>query len=302
MSKKYYWLKLKDNFFENEDIKLVEVMPNGKDYILFYLKLLVKSIKTEGKLLYKDTIPYTPDMLATITNTNVDIVRRAVEIFIQLGMMSKLDDGALFLDEVHSMIGSETDIAQRVRKYRAKKSLQCNNLKQICNTEIDTEKEKEIDIELKKDKKEYIYVNEKCSNESKTKVLPAVVHDSPIIELFDIWKVTMNKPRAKLDNKRRELIKNKLKDFTFEDLREAIIGCSNSTFHMGNNDRNTAYNDLSLILRDNAKIETFIDFYHNPPKSKDKTIQEKVKIAMKNCNTGWEKDVEEFMNTEITAF
>ena len=39
MSKKYYWLKLKDDFFERDEIKIIESQKNGKDYINFYLKL-----------------------------------------------------------------------------------------------------------------------------------------------------------------------------------------------------------------------------------------------------------------------
>jgi predicted phage replisome organizer len=71
--RKYYWLKLDRNFFKRHDIRVIESMDNGKDYVLFYLKLLVESIDHEGQLRFSQTIPYDEKMLATITNMNVDI-------------------------------------------------------------------------------------------------------------------------------------------------------------------------------------------------------------------------------------
>lgn len=67
---KYYWLKLKRDFFKRHDIRIIEEMENGKDYILFYLKLLVESIDHNGNLRFSDTIPYNDKMIAIITNTD----------------------------------------------------------------------------------------------------------------------------------------------------------------------------------------------------------------------------------------
>ena len=83
-TKKYYWIKLQKDFFEQHAIKVIEAMPNGKDYILFYLKLLVESVSHEGNLRFSDTIPYNAEMLAAVTNTNIDTVRSATKIFTEL--------------------------------------------------------------------------------------------------------------------------------------------------------------------------------------------------------------------------
>ena len=117
-SKRFYWLKLDKDFFKKHDIRIVENMPNGKDYILFYLKLLCESTSHEGYLRFSETIPYNEEMLATITNTNIDIVRSAIKIFTELKMMRCLDDGTLYLEQVERMIGSET--GQTIRKREAK--------------------------------------------------------------------------------------------------------------------------------------------------------------------------------------
>ena len=120
MDSKFYWLKLKRDFFKRHDIRIIESMPNGKEYILFYLKLLCESVDHEGNLRFSDRIPYSEEMLATITNTNVDVVRSAVDIFSKLGMMDLLDDGTYFMSEVNKMIGSasDSDGANRIRRYR----------------------------------------------------------------------------------------------------------------------------------------------------------------------------------------
>ena len=118
--KKYFWLKLKRDFFKRHDIRIIEAMPNGKDYILFYLKLLCESVDHEGNLRFSDQIPYSEEMLATITNTNIDIVRAAIHIFTHLEMMEILSDGTYFMNEVNRMIGFETEWARKKREYREK--------------------------------------------------------------------------------------------------------------------------------------------------------------------------------------
>ena len=122
-AKKFYWLKLKRDFFKRHDIRIIEEMPNGKDYVLFYLKLLLESIDHEGSLRFSDTIPYNEQMLSVVTNTNVDIVRAAMNLFVELGMMSICDDQTIYMAEVDKMIGSavDNDGANRVRRFREKK-------------------------------------------------------------------------------------------------------------------------------------------------------------------------------------
>lgn len=154
-NKKYYWLKLKRDFFKRHDIRIIEEMPNGKDYILFYLKMLLESIDHEGELRFSDAIPYNENMLAVITNTNIDIVKAAMKIFVELKMIEILDDCTIYMGEVQRLIGSETGSAGRVRRHRQnQKALQCNTNETKCNTEIEKDKEKETDIYIEK-KKDY---------------------------------------------------------------------------------------------------------------------------------------------------
>lgn len=116
--KKYYWLKLQKDFFKRHDIRIIESQDNGKDYILFYLKLLVESIDHDGNLRFSESIPYNEKMLATITSTNVDIVRSAVKIFTELELMETMDDETIYMNDIKKMTGSESQWAVKKRIYR----------------------------------------------------------------------------------------------------------------------------------------------------------------------------------------
>ena len=167
MNGKYYWLKLKKDFFKRHDIRIIEAMPNGKDYILFYLKLLVESVDHEGALRFSDTIPYNDEMLATITNTNVDIVRSALKVFTELKMIDVLDDSTIYMNEVSKMIGSaaDNDNAIRQQRFRDKQkeksavlgsSVTKNNASVTeCVTNNNESKSIEKDIEIDKEKDIY---------------------------------------------------------------------------------------------------------------------------------------------------
>ena len=156
-NKKYYWLKLKRDFFKRHDIRIIEEMPNGKDYVLFYLKMLLESIDHNGELRFSDTIPYNEQMLSVITNTNIDIVRSAMKVFVELKMIDVFEDSTIYMNEVQKLLGSETAGAERVRKHRQnQKLLQCNADVTKSNTDIDidTETDKNKEEELKREKAE----------------------------------------------------------------------------------------------------------------------------------------------------
>lgn len=174
MAKKYYWLKLQKDFFKQHYIRIVESMPNGKDYVLFYLKLLVESISHEGELRFSDTIPYNENMLATITNTNIDIVRSAMDILQELGLIDILEDSTIYMAEVNKMIGSETDSARWMRDKRTRDKLitasHCEEDVEKCDTEKEKEKEKEEEQEKEKEHKRRVavvyYPNDEVLNEA----------------------------------------------------------------------------------------------------------------------------------------
>jgi predicted phage replisome organizer len=150
MDKKYYWLKLKKDFFKRHDIKIIEDMDNGKDYILFYLKLLCESVDHEGNLRFSETIPYNEKMLSTITNTNIDIVRSAMKVFTELNMVEVLEDKTIFMRECERMLGCETYWAERKREQR--RIGQCPTNVQLMSNMSKQEIEKDIELDIDKEK------------------------------------------------------------------------------------------------------------------------------------------------------
>ncbi len=118
-NKKYYYLKLKEGFFDSEDMKLLQAMKDGYIYSDILLKLYLRSLRQEGRLMYRDIIPYTPDMIATITNHQVGTVEKAIKILEQMGFIEILDNGAIYMTDIQNFIGQSSSEGDRKRKYRS---------------------------------------------------------------------------------------------------------------------------------------------------------------------------------------
>lgn len=154
-NKKYYYLKLKDNFFESEELVILQSMPDGYIYSDILMKLYLKSLKSEGRLMFKEHIPYNPTMLATVVRHSVALVEKALNIFKDLGLVDVLDNGAIFMLDIQNFIGKGSSEADRVKQYRErikneKKLLNCTNGVQMYENRT-PEIEKELDIELETD-------------------------------------------------------------------------------------------------------------------------------------------------------
>ncbi|MBU3188724.1 phage replisome organizer N-terminal domain-containing protein [Clostridium bowmanii] len=167
-NKKYYYLKLKDNFFDSEEMKIVKAMDNGYEYACILLEMYLKSLKNDGKLIFQDTIPYNPKMLSIVLGHNIAIIEKAIKIFDELNLIELLESGEIFILNIQCYIGKSSTEADRIKTYR--KSIEDKKLLQLSeNTEgvqmydkctpkkeieIKKEKEieKEIEIEIKKEK------------------------------------------------------------------------------------------------------------------------------------------------------
>lgn len=118
--KKYYYLRLKENFFASDAVQVLESMPDGYLYSNILLKLYLKSLKFEGKLMFNERIPYNPTVLATLTGHQVGTVEKALEMFLNLDLIEMLDNGAIYMLDIQSLIGKSSTEADRKREYRAK--------------------------------------------------------------------------------------------------------------------------------------------------------------------------------------
>ena len=123
----YYYMQLKEDFFDSEDMKLLENMENGYLYSNI-LKMYLLSLKAKGKLYYKDMIPYNPKMISSITGHNLDIVISALDKFKVLGLIEVLDNGAIFMSDIQKFIGKKTTEAIRKANYREKNKFRKENI------------------------------------------------------------------------------------------------------------------------------------------------------------------------------
>ena len=153
-NKKYYYLKLVDNFYERDEMIILESMPDGYMYSNILLKLYLRSLKNEGKLMFNNRIPYNASMLANVTRFPVAVVEKAIAIFKELGLIEVLDNGAIYMLDIQNFIGKSSTEADRKRLYRSKIEEEKKSLGQMSGQLIGQMSDKtppEIDIDIEKE-------------------------------------------------------------------------------------------------------------------------------------------------------
>ena len=168
--KRFYWMKLQEDFFEGDAIEWLEDQKHGKEFVLLFLKLCLKSIKSNGILIRQVgemAVPYDTAKLAEITRTDFKSTYVGLGLLKKSGLIEVLDDGAIRIGMVADMVGSESGAAERVRHHRERAkqayvtdgALQCNadvtasvtQAKQNGNTDIESIELKNIELELERD-------------------------------------------------------------------------------------------------------------------------------------------------------
>lgn len=174
-SKKYYWLKLKDDFFRQKEIKKLRKIAGGDTYTVIYLKMLLVAMKYDNKIYFDGVEDSFSEELALELDEDTDNVKMTLAFLQNQNLIEMVNEDEYMLPQCKSMVGVESASAERVRKHRLKnkdepKALQCNTDVTECNSNVkkgntEIEKEKEIDIELEKEQqqeeKEYVVVVDK---------------------------------------------------------------------------------------------------------------------------------------------
>lgn len=184
-NKKYYYLKLKENFFDSDDMIILESMQDGVIYSNILLKLYLRSLKYDGRLMFNERIPFNSTMLSQVTRQSVGNIEKAVKLFEELGLIEIMDNGAIYMTEIQNFIGKSSTEADRKREWRTK----IDSEKYAITTDgqmsgqmsdknpPEKEIKKEIDIEIeesskKSDKTPYSeiidYLNQKTNKSYKT--------------------------------------------------------------------------------------------------------------------------------------
>lgn len=160
MAKKYYWLKLKEDFFRDKKIKKLRRIAGGDTYTIIYLKMQLLSLKNEGALIFEGVEDNFAEEIALEIDEDVENVKVTIAFLLGNGLIEEIEQDHFVMTETIKCIGSETAVAERVRKHREKqKMLQCNtktlqsNIEVTkCNTEIE-KREKRKELEQDKEKR-----------------------------------------------------------------------------------------------------------------------------------------------------
>ena len=150
--KRYFWLKLHKDFFQRKEIKRLRKIAGGDTYTIIYLKMLLRSIMSDGKLYFDGLEDDFASEIALDLDEKEENVQITIQYLLKSGLLEMCSDEEYYLPDTKDSTGCETAVASRVRKHRErKKALQCNTnvtqVKQLCNGEIEKELEKDIEIE-----------------------------------------------------------------------------------------------------------------------------------------------------------
>ena len=176
-NKKYFYLKLKDSFFSSEEMLVLESLPDGLIYQNIYLRMCLLSLKNDGALTFKNMLPYDLKMLATVLRIDIAKMKLALEMFEELGLVTKTDNEVLFMSDIQTLIGKSSTEAERIASYR-KRIAGCTKgvqMLQDCTPEL------KLKTELKKDTDTQIETENEC--------VPSYVQQEIIPKKEDVYIV-----------------------------------------------------------------------------------------------------------------
>ena len=151
--KRYFWLKLHKDFFQRKEIKRLRKIAGGDTYTIIYLKMLLRSIMSDGKLYYDGLEDDFASELALDLDEKEENVQITIQYLLKSGLLEMCSDEEYYLPDTKDSTGCETAAASRMRKCRAKKDkLERNNVTPMLQSGYG---EKEKDKELYKDRELY---------------------------------------------------------------------------------------------------------------------------------------------------
>ena len=218
-NKHYYYIKLKADYFDSDEMIVLESMQDGYKYSNILLKFILRSLRNEGKLMFNHKIPFNSIMLSQVTRHSIGDIEKAVKLFQDLNLIEILDNGAIYINDIQNYIGKSSTEADRKRDYRNRidddkrilghLSKECLD-KNLPELEKELEKEKELKLNNQNDKfKSLMQFKDFCIKKFKGKVLtnccPTLllgnqlkINDKGYLEsYFEGKKIDINPEKAK---------------------------------------------------------------------------------------------------------
>lgn len=189
--KRYFWLKLHKDFFQRKEIKRLRKIAGGDTYTIIYLKMLLRSIMSEGKLYFDGLEDDFAAEVALDLDENEENVQITITYLLNSGLLEMRSDDEYYFPDTKNSTGCETAVAARVRRHREKqKALHCNanvtEVKHLCNGEIEKEKElhKEIHKELEHRDRD---ITISTTREDKEIENPQSLAPMSNTDIYDLW-------------------------------------------------------------------------------------------------------------------
>lgn len=261
MAKKYYWLKLKEDFFNNIRMKKLRRIAGGEIFTIIYLKMQLLSLQNEGALIYEGIEETFTDEIALKIDEDPENVKLTCIFLQNCGLIEQTDSNTFVLTETIDCIGKESESAKRMRKLRENSSTkrletsQCDaSVTQLCGNVRECDTEKEIEKEKEKESNNTTCYMSTCVDEPKTK--PA-----DIVTLFhDICK-SYPKVRAMSEN-RRKAINARIRTHGVDAIKEVFEKAENSDFLKGRNNNNWSAN-FDWLMKDGNFCKVLDGNYDN---------------------------------------
>ena len=267
MAKKYYWLKLKDNFFNQKEVKKLRRIAGGDTYTIIYLKMQLLSIKKDGIIEFEGTEKDLAEQLSYEIDEDLNNIQVTLSFLKVNNLIEEISENNFLLTKVPDCIGKEGASAERVRRHRERKALlekekeqkmlQCNGEVTNSNnavTKSNTEIEKEIEIEKDNNISKDIFINKVVSE----------------------WNSIGVSPIKLIRGTRQKMLNARIKEYTEEGVLQAINNIKHSDFLKGQN-KNSWVITIDWFLKPNNFIKVYEDNYNSKKKTNDPFGNEEIK-------------------------
>ena len=267
MAKKYYWLKLKDNFFNQKEVKKLRRIAGGDTYTIIYLKMQLLSIKKDGIIEFEGTEKDLAEQLSYEIDEDLNNIQVTLSFLKVNNLIEEISENNFLLTKVPDCIGKEGASAERVRRHRERKALlekekeqkmlQCNGEVTNSNNAViksNTEIEKEIEIEKDNNISKDIFINKVVSE----------------------WNSIGVSPIKLIRGTRQKMLNARIKEYTEEGVLQAINNIKHSDFLKGQN-KNSWVITIDWFLKPNNFIKVYEDNYNSKKKTNDPFGNEEIK-------------------------
>lgn len=293
-NKKYYYLKLKEDFFDADEIKVLEALPDGFMYSNLLLKLYLTSLKTDGKLMLNKLIPYNSAMLSAITRLPVGVVEKGISILQEMNLIEVLDNGTIYMTDIQNYIGKSSTEGDRKREYRRQIESErallegSSSENEAENGHLSDKRPPEnIDKSLENRDKSLDNDTTQASSTEETVVVETVetarCSKDDLTKIAEAWNsLGLNQLRKiSMDTIRGQMLKARIREYGYDNVLSAIFSIKDCPFLLGQSNSGWTIT-FDWFVKPNNFIKVLEGNYR--PKSPKQVLPERETSSGDTCN------------------